>query len=99
MTHVPPPEPAVGYRVLERRRRLKAEHASLATAELERLARSQGRDTLMENTEHVIFAHSGDAMPIDPSLVRAADVLVHDATFLGQEDRRAPIHATSRSRR
>jgi ribonuclease Z len=43
----------------------------------------------------VLFAHSGDAMPIDPALVMDADVLIHDATFLNEADRREPIHATT----
>jgi ribonuclease BN (tRNA processing enzyme) len=34
-------------------------------------------------------------MPIDPALVANADVLVHDATFLNEADRREPIHATT----
>ena len=34
-------------------------------------------------------------MPIDPSLVTNADLLVHDATFLNEPDRREPIHATT----
>jgi ribonuclease Z len=95
VTHVPL-EPAFGYRVLETRRRLKAEYSSLPTSEIERLSRTRGRGQLMEQFEHVVFAHSGDAMPIDAALVGGADLLVHDATFLDSEERRAPIHATSR---
>jgi ribonuclease BN (tRNA processing enzyme) len=34
-------------------------------------------------------------MPIDASLAVNADVLVHDATFLNEPDRREPIHATT----
>ena len=34
-------------------------------------------------------------MPIDPSLVADADLLVHDATFLDEADRKYPIHATT----
>ncbi len=92
--HVPT-ETAVGYRVLERRRRLKPEHASRPPRELERLGRTHGRDAVMDDVQHVLFAHSGDAMPVDPALVRNADLLVHDATFLGPEERREPIHATT----
>ena len=95
VTHVPP-EPAVGYRVLETRRRLKPEFGSLPEAEIERLSRQHGRDHLLEEFIHVLFAHSGDAMPVEASLVRDADTLVHDATFLEPADRRAPIHASSR---
>jgi len=34
-------------------------------------------------------------MPIDPALVTDADLLVHDATFLEEPDRKYPIHATT----
>jgi ribonuclease BN (tRNA processing enzyme) len=34
-------------------------------------------------------------MPLDPATVRHADLLVHDATFLDEADRREPIHATT----
>jgi ribonuclease Z len=95
VTHVAP-EPAFGYRVLEARRRLKAEFASLSQSDVEQLARQHGRDHLMEPFAHVVFAHSGDAMPVDADLIRQADLLVHDATFLEPEDRREPIHASSR---
>ncbi len=94
VTHAPP-DPAFGYRVLETRRRLKAEYASLPPDEIEQRARKHGRDELMEEFQHVLLAHSGDAMPIAPDLARDADVLVHDATFLGLAERRGPIHATS----
>jgi ribonuclease Z len=88
-------EPALGYRVIETRRRLKEEFAAMPQAEIEAAARSGRRDDLLEDSDHIVFAHSGDAMPIDPALVVNADVLVHDATFLDEPDRREPIHATT----
>lgn len=94
VAHVPP-DPALGYRVVERRRRLKPEYRARPQAEIEQLARRHGRDGLMDLVPHVVFAHSGDAMPIDPALVTNADLLVHDATFLNAADRREPIHATT----
>jgi ribonuclease Z len=86
---------ALGYRVVEMRKRLKAEFAALPQADIEAAARQGTRDDLLEEARHVIFAHSGDAMPIDPTLVTNADVLIHDATFLSEPDRREPIHATT----
>ena len=88
-------EVALGYRVIETRKRLKPEFASMPQADVEAAARSGRRDDLLEDVRHVVFAHSGDAMPIDPALVADADVLVHDATFLNEPDRREPIHATT----
>ena len=88
-------EPAVGYRVIETRKRLKAEFASLSQAEIESAARAGTRDHMLEEIQHVLLVHSGDAMPIDPALATNADLLVHDATFLNEADRREPIHATT----
>lgn len=90
-----PHEAALGYRVVETRKRLKPEFASMSQAEIEAAARSGTRDALLEDVRHIVFAHSGDAMPIDPALVTDADLLVHDATFLDEPDRREPIHATT----
>jgi ribonuclease Z len=88
-------EPAVGYRVVETRKRLKPEFASLSQQEIESAARDGKRDELLEDARHIVFVHSGDAMPIDPALATDADLLVHDATFLNEADRREPIHATT----
>jgi ribonuclease Z len=88
-------EPTQGYAVLEERRRLKPEYGGLGEQEIRALVRESGRDALMEGYRHVRFAHTGDAMPIDPALVAGADLLVHDATFLDADDRKWDIHATT----
>jgi ribonuclease Z len=88
-------ETALGYRVIETRKRLKPEFASMLQADIEAAARQGTRDALLEESTHVVFAHSGDAMPIDAALVTEADLLFHDATFLNEPDRREPIHATT----
>jgi ribonuclease Z len=88
-------EACLGYRVVEMRKRLKPEFASMSQADIEAAARRGTRDDLLEESRHVVFAHSGDAMPIDPAAVAHADLLVHDATFLDEADRREPIHATT----
>lgn len=88
-------EPGLGYRIVEQRHRLKPEFAAWPRAALEERARSGGRDELVEPIRHILFAHSGDAMPVAPDEVRGADLLVHDATFLEAVDRREPIHATT----
>lgn len=90
-----PGEPALGYRVIETRRRLKPAFRDWTREAIEAHARAGHRDDLLEEMPHVTFAHSGDAMPIDPALVRETDLLVHDATFLVSTDRREPIHATT----
>jgi ribonuclease Z len=90
-----PSEPALGYKVVELRHRLKPEFAEWPRSAIEQRARDGHRAELMEPVRHVIFAHSGDAMPVSPDAVRGADLLVHDATFLDAADRREPIHAST----
>jgi ribonuclease Z len=88
-------EASLGYRVVEARRRLSPRFASLPQHEIEARARAGERDAMMEHATHVLFVHTGDAMPIDPPLAAGADLLVHDATFLDAGDRREPIHAST----
>ena len=88
-------EPALGYRVVETRRRLRTEFAGVPQHQVEQIARTRGRDAVTEEYRHLVFVHSGDAMPIDAALARGAELLVHDATFLGSDERREPIHATT----
>jgi len=88
-------DPTQGYAVLEERRRLKPDYAGLAEPEIRAHVRELGRDALMEPYRHVRFAHTGDAMPIDPAVVAGADLLMHDATFLEAGDRKWDIHATT----
>jgi ribonuclease Z len=88
-------DPTLGYRVLETRKHLRPEFAGLAQDEIRARVMALGRDTVMEEHRHVIFAHSGDSMPLGADLVRDADLLVHDATFLEPGDRRWDIHASS----
>jgi len=87
-------ELTLGYRVVETRRHLKAEFAGLPEAEVRGRVRELGRDAVMEAYRHIVFAHTGDTMPIPPELVAGADLFVHDATFLDADDRKWDIHAT-----
>ena len=88
-------EVTLGYRVLELRRHLKAEFAGRPEADVREQVRRVGRDAVMEEYRHTVFAHSGDSMPIPPDLVSKADLLVHDATFLDTDERKWDIHATA----
>jgi ribonuclease Z len=90
-----PGEPALAYRVTEQRRRLRAEFRDWTREAVEAAARAGDRERMTEAVTHVRFVHSGDAMPLDPAWVSGADVLVHDATFLVESDRRERIHATT----
>ncbi|NQT52116.1 MBL fold metallo-hydrolase [bacterium] len=85
---------SLGFNVMEERTRLRAEYAELPEAEIADAARTVPRDQLNETYEKILLAYSGDTGPLDPDIVRDAEVLVHEATFLRPDDREARGHAT-----
>lgn len=89
-------ETTLGYRVLETRRHLRPAFAGMSQDAIRQEVQRVGRDAVMEEYRHVLFAHSGDSMPIAADLIRGAELVVHDATFLEPGDRRWDIHASSR---
>ncbi len=86
---------ALGFSVMEERKRLHPRYAGLSEAEIAQLARTVPREQLSETYEKVLLAYSGDSAPLDPGMVQDAEVLMHEATFLAAEDRDAPGHSTA----
>ena len=84
----------LGYRILEHRVRLKPCYRQLPRAELMALIQNQGKQMLSESYDHVLLCFSGDSMPLPVETVANCEVLLHDATFLSEEDRDDDTHAT-----
>lgn len=86
--------PSLGYRFVETRRRLKAEHRTRSAAEI--MALKKQRVEIDEPYEHTLLAFTGDTGPgLDPALFRGAEVMLHDSTFLSPDDREGLDHATA----
>lgn len=76
---------SLGFRVLERRNRLKSEWADLPQNEISALAARGELDDKKEEYEHLRAAFCGDSIPVEASDVQGAELLVHEATiFEGQ---------------
>ncbi len=86
---------ALGFNVMEARKRLRPQYADLPQDEIASLARSLPPEQLNESYEKILLAYSGDTMPLDPDTVRDAEVLMHEATFISPDDRETPTHATA----
>lgn len=80
---------SLSYRVWSVRRKLKPELAHLSGAEIKRLADEQGRDSTTTEVRVNLINYSGDTPVEDPTRWNGSDVLIHEATFLqdDQEDR------------
>jgi ribonuclease Z len=86
----------LGFCLEETRRRLKPELQGTPGPELAKLRQQNGSDSITEVYAQRLLTYSGDAMPIDPELIRDSAVLMHDATFLDVEDRDVQTHASVR---
>ncbi|MBN1425653.1 MBL fold metallo-hydrolase [Candidatus Fermentibacteria bacterium] len=87
-------EACLGFRIVEKRKRLRPQFVGHAPEEIARLARQIGHDALMEDFEKPTLVYSGDSDPLPVELVRGADLLLHDATFLSDRDKEEPGHAS-----
>ncbi|HEX8832676.1 MAG TPA: MBL fold metallo-hydrolase [Abditibacteriaceae bacterium] len=87
----------LGYNIIETRRRLKPEFASLSQEELRERARELGRDAsqhFSEEYDAILVAFGGDGLPVRAEDVRGSEILVHEATILDSADRKHQLHST-----
>jgi ribonuclease Z len=75
---------SLGYQVLQVRHKLRPELAHLSGEALRQLAEQQGRDSLSVEVRTSLFGYSGDTPVEDGAKWDHTDVLIHEATFLGQ---------------
>ena len=86
----------LGYQLFERRTKLKPELAGRSPDEISAISKVKGKDSVTDAYEQIILAYCGDCSPVDPELVRGAEVLMHEATFIEPEDRVNEAHSTVR---
>ena len=86
----------LGYKIVESRRRLKAEFASRSQEEIRQLAISQpdGNAALSESYQAILAAFGGDGLALNPDDVHSAELLFHEATLLNSAERKSQWHAT-----
>jgi ribonuclease Z len=86
----------LGYKIVEPRRRLKAEFAALSQEEIRQMATAQpkGSAALSEAYEAILIAFGGDGLALNPDDVRGAELLFHEATLLYGAERKSQWHAT-----
>jgi ribonuclease Z len=84
----------LGYKIVEKRNRLKAEFQGLPNSEIKKIAQEKGPEAVREEYEQTTLAYGGDSMPVSPADVQGAEVLIHEASFLKASDRGPAYHAT-----
>ena len=84
----------LGYNLIENRTRLKKEFLELPQSSIVQLVREHGKSFITENYEYIVLSYVGDSMPVCPDDVRGAEVLMHEASFIDEEERKYDIHST-----
>jgi ribonuclease Z len=84
----------VGWRLFERRTKLRPELQGKPQEEIEAIAKEHGQDAVCYPYEQIILAYCGDSAPVLVDEVKGAEVLMHDATFLKASDRAHEAHST-----
>jgi len=79
------PATCLGWRVLQERWKLRPELQGAPQAELNRLAAANGREAISQRVEVPLLVLSGDSRPLSPDVARGAGLLVHEATFIGEQ--------------
>ncbi len=87
-------EPSLGYNIVEIRTRLRAEYQGLSQDEIVRLVREGRKAEITEQYPQKILSYGGDSVPLKPITVEGTETLLHEATFLFEEDRKEYKHST-----
>ena len=85
---------SLGYKLVEKRRRLRHEFEGTGEQEIAQIVKQQGREAVTEEYEQSLLIYGGDSMPLPLDEVRNCEVLMHDSTFLAEDDRGNETHAS-----
>lgn len=89
-----PAEKSYGYRIMEKRNKLKEKYQSLSQKEIIEVINKHGREELNAPYQANILTVSGDCIPISPEIADSAETLVHECTFILEEDRKIRNHTS-----
>ena len=73
---------SLGYKIVRRVRKLRAEFEGASGA----ILREMDRERITETIERPVLAFSGDTGPMEADVWAGQPILIHEATFLRQED-------------
>ncbi|MEP6755302.1 MAG: MBL fold metallo-hydrolase [Chthonomonadales bacterium] len=77
---------SLGYHIVRMVDKIKPEYRQLDQAKLDDLRRSLGKEALTETVEDVLFSVTGDTMRLDPAIFEGSRALLHECTFLDNEE-------------
>ena len=77
---------SLSYKVMQTKRKLKPEYAGLPEKELMKLSMEQGKEAISDEVNRCVLGYSGDTPVEDLQRWNDCEILIHEATFLGDGD-------------
>lgn len=77
---------SLSYGIYEEKYKLKSDFLKLSAHEIKQLKHEKGEDYIREKVRKNILTYSGDTPIYNPSVYDNCGVLIHEATFLKQEE-------------
>ena len=77
---------SLGFHLVWRKNKVKPEYQSLSQSELDKVRLEIGREGITAPVDQKVVTVSGDGQPLTPQTVAGAELLVHEATFLREDD-------------
>lgn len=87
-------EVTLGYNVLEQRQRLREDCQDLTQEEIVAYVKAGRREEISELYDQRLISYGGDSVPLRPGPIKDTEILLHETTFLADEDRKEFKHAT-----
>ena len=85
-------EVTLGFQIRESRKRLKEEYQSYDQKAIREQIKEMGRDAITEEYTHNLLTMSGDGNVIADRYIENTSTLLHECTFLDNDDRRGDKH-------
>lgn len=82
----------LGYRIVQKRWKLRPAFQKLDGKAIRTLIEAQGREALSDRLEVPVLVFSGDGKPLQDEASRGAMLLIHEATFLDPDT--SDVHST-----
>jgi len=77
---------SLGYRLIWRKQKVRAEYRDLPQSELDALRAEVGREGITEPVDETWITVGGDGAPLAPAALQGCKLLLHEATFLSPDD-------------
>ena len=82
----------LSYRISQTRKRLRPAFTGLSAEALQQQLKALGREALHYQVEVPLLTYTGDGKPLEDPGSEGVELLIHEATFLGQDE--TPVHST-----